>query len=86
MKGSKDNMTACVIKFPKQIICKGGEVLAQREHRGAEVSTSNGGNDNVDEQRKVQLLRRVFNPYVEGCWELDGGITSLYSEGGGGPA
>jgi len=64
MKGSKDNMTACVIKFPKQIIGKGGGVLARRERRGAEASKRNGGRDNIDEQQQVQLLRRVFNPYV----------------------
>lgn len=57
-------MTACVIKFPKQIIGKGGGVLARRERRGAEASKRNGGRDNIDEKQQVQLLRRVFNPYV----------------------
>jgi hypothetical protein len=33
MKGSKDNMTASVIKFPKQVIGQGGGVLARRERR-----------------------------------------------------
>lgn len=31
--GSKDNMTALVVKFPAQKIGEGGGVLARREHR-----------------------------------------------------
>jgi serine/threonine protein phosphatase PrpC len=36
IKGSKDNMTAAVIKFPKQVVGKGGGggVMARRERRG----------------------------------------------------
>eukprot|EP00985_Skeletonema_marinoi_P022006 scaffold13781_cov114-Skeletonema_marinoi.AAC.2 len=35
IKGSKDNMTAAVIKFPRQVVGKGGGVMARRERRGA---------------------------------------------------
>ena len=37
IKGSKDNMTAAVIKFPRQVVGKGGGVMARRERRGAVV-------------------------------------------------
>ena len=35
MKGSKDNMTAVVVKFPKQLVGQGGGVMARRERRAA---------------------------------------------------
>eukprot|EP00986_Skeletonema_menzelii_P021370 scaffold34312_cov154-Skeletonema_menzelii.AAC.1 len=34
IKGSKDNMTCVVIKFPKQVVGQGGGVMARRERRG----------------------------------------------------
>ena len=58
IKGSKDNMTAAVIKFPKQTIGKGGGVTARRERRGA-----NDGGENKDDGGDSHL-RRVYNPYV----------------------
>ncbi|KAL7520882.1 hypothetical protein ACHAWX_006855 [Stephanocyclus meneghinianus] len=60
IKGSKDNMTAAVIKFPKQTIGSGGGVTARRERRGA--------NDSEDGEQNVKYvgLRRspTPNPYV----------------------
>lgn len=56
MKGSKDNMTAAVIKFPKQAVGTGGGVTARREQRGA----ANGRNgDGGGEQPP-----RAYNPYA----------------------
>jgi hypothetical protein len=67
MKGSKDNMTAAVVKFPKQTIGKGGGVMARRERRGGAggAPARNGGSrdSNNEDQGQVQL-RRVYNPYV----------------------
>ncbi|KAL3823632.1 hypothetical protein ACHAXA_005613 [Cyclostephanos tholiformis] len=66
-EGSKDNMTAAVIKFPKQTIGKGGGVLARRESRcgvgGAPTRSGGGRNNNNEEQGEVQL-RRISNPYI----------------------
>jgi serine/threonine protein phosphatase PrpC len=53
IKGSKDNMTSAVIKFPKQTIGKGGGVTARRERRGASEKE-------VDESQAH--LRRVYVP------------------------
>eukprot|EP00804_Cyclotella_cryptica_P002389 CCRYP_004091-RB/>CCRYP_004091-RB protein AED:0.04 eAED:0.04 QI:951/1/1/1/1/1/2/264/406 len=69
IKGSKDNMTAAVIKFPKQSIGAGGGVIARRERRGA--------NDSEDGEQNVKYtgLRRspTPNPYVpRGPSENDG--------------
>ncbi|KAL3817819.1 hypothetical protein ACHAXA_002686 [Cyclostephanos tholiformis] len=66
-EGSKDNMTAAVIKFPKQTIGKGGGVLARRESRGGAGGTptrSGGGRDNNNEEQGQVQLRRVSNPYI----------------------
>ena len=53
IKGSKDNMTAAVIKFPKQVVGQGGGgVMARREGRGA-AEDADEHTDNV----------RAFNPY-----------------------
>ncbi|KAL9187295.1 hypothetical protein ACHAXT_001398 [Thalassiosira profunda] len=59
IKGSKDNMTAAVIKFPKQTIGKGGGVAARRERRGASATNEGQGGD----EGQVHL-RRVYNPYI----------------------
>jgi len=58
INGSKDNMTAAVIKFPKQVVGQGGGVMARRERRGAaEDDGDHTNDDNVH-------LRRVYNPYI----------------------
>jgi hypothetical protein len=60
IKGSKDNMTAAIIKFPKQSIGTGGGVTARRERRGA--NESDDGEQNV---RIVGLQRsHTPNPYI----------------------
>lgn len=56
IKGSKDNMTAGIIKFPKQTTGSGGGVMARRERRGAI--------DAENDDRHEQALRRVYNPYL----------------------
>lgn len=61
-------MTAAVIKFPKQVIGKGGGVTARRERRGAAMA------DGDDETQQQQTLRRVYNPYIPpGMREADEG-------------
>jgi len=55
IKGSKDNMTAAVIKLPKQDIGKGGGVMARRERRGAASPTSENNNSDGIQQQPVVL-------------------------------
>ncbi|KAL3810663.1 hypothetical protein ACHAXA_001052 [Cyclostephanos tholiformis] len=60
-EGSKDNMTAAVIKFPKQTIGKGGGVLARRESRcgaGGAPTRSGGGRDNNNEEPYIPPAHR----------------------------
>jgi serine/threonine protein phosphatase PrpC len=57
IKGSKDNMTAAVIKFPKQVVGQGGGVMARRERRGAADDEGGDHAENVH-------FRRVYNPYI----------------------
>mmetsp|Transcript_16974 Transcript_16974/g.35639 ORF Transcript_16974/g.35639 Transcript_16974/m.35639 type:complete len:681 (+) Transcript_16974:650-2692(+) len=57
IKGSKDNMTAAVIKFPKQTVGEGGGVTARRERRGAAESLDN-------RQHHVIQLGSVYDPYT----------------------
>ncbi|KAL7468462.1 hypothetical protein ACHAXS_008686 [Conticribra weissflogii] len=57
IKGSKDNMTAAVVKFPKQTIGEGGGVTARRERRGESESLDN-------RQHHVIQLRSVYDPYT----------------------
>ena len=64
-KGSKDNMTAAVVKFPKQVVGSGGGVTARRERRGAAANNAEGGaNGGEGEGEQQGHLRRVYNPYV----------------------
>jgi hypothetical protein len=44
--GSKDNMTALVVKFPAEKPGAGGGVLARRQLRNEAFSKSNQGNNN----------------------------------------
>jgi len=61
IKGSKDNMTAAVIKFPKQTIGQGGGVAARRERRGEDEGAKDG-----EQNVSSGGLRRAYtpNPYV----------------------
>ena len=43
MKGSKDNMTAAIIKFPRQTVGSGGGVAARRASREAPASPASAG-------------------------------------------
>jgi hypothetical protein len=88
MKGSKDNMTAAVIKFPKQTIGKGGGVQARRERRdgvGGGASARNGGggrNVNNNDEQQQAVLRRVYNPYVPPHSQREGGQQTQEGKGG----
>ncbi|KAL7549283.1 hypothetical protein ACHAWF_012558, partial [Thalassiosira exigua] len=66
IKGSKDNMTAAVIKLPKQSVGTGGGVTARRERRGAndDAKDGKGGKKDGGDGRPQGQLRRVGNPYV----------------------
>lgn len=78
MKGSKDNMTAAVIKFPKQTIGKGGGVAARRERRGA--SSDSNSKDGGDQEQGH--LRRVYNPYIPPAQREGGGQKDEIDESG----
>jgi len=65
IKGSKDNMTAAVIKLPKQVIGEGGGVPARRERRGGSSSAANNTGESGGNRGEQQPLQgRVYNPYV----------------------
>lgn len=66
IKGSKDNMTAAVIKLPKQVIGEGGGVSARRERRGGSSSSAanNTGESGGNRGEQQPLQGRVYNPYV----------------------
>lgn len=48
MKGSKDNMTAALIKFPPQAVGTGGGVAARRASREAPESPASGSGSGGD--------------------------------------
>ena len=61
MKGSKDNMTAAVIKFPRQTVGSGGGVAARRAMREAPASPAGSGGDGPSPELYVPPQKRALS-------------------------